>query len=174
MPTHKLDKASHRMGNLCRDSIHFSLQTFVAECRKRSHWEYPGTEERLPQESHLARVGSILVRVGSCDFADRPCFSRQESRSTKSHEGFASKVRTEVESHARMVLNLRSRCKHKASGVSPRKAMISLRSPRMRAKAKYPKVCRPLSRAENLARAYPGACACFPGCTDFEAKPRPN
>jgi hypothetical protein len=40
----------------------------------------------LPKKSHLARVGSILVRVGSCDFVDRLCFSGQKERSTKSHE----------------------------------------------------------------------------------------
>jgi len=28
----------------------------------------------LPQKSHLARVGRILVGVGWCDFVDRPVF----------------------------------------------------------------------------------------------------
>jgi len=35
------------------------------------------TGEALLQKSHLAQVGSIwfvLVRVGSCDFVDRPSF----------------------------------------------------------------------------------------------------
>jgi len=42
--------------------------------------------EALPQKSDLARDRSVLVRVGSCAFVDRPCFSGQKERSTKSHE----------------------------------------------------------------------------------------
>jgi hypothetical protein len=37
----------------------------------------------LPQKSHLARVGCILVGVGSCDFVDRPVFL---IKGTNSHE----------------------------------------------------------------------------------------
>jgi len=51
----------------------------------------------LPQKSHLARFGSILVRVASCDFVDRPCFSGQTERSTKSHELNTKLVTTGVD-----------------------------------------------------------------------------
>jgi len=34
----------------------------------------------------IARFGGNEFRVGSCDFMDRPCFSGQTERSTKSHE----------------------------------------------------------------------------------------
>lgn len=51
----------------------------------------------LPQELHLGRVGSILIRVGSCDFVDRPCFCGQKKRSTKSHELNTKLVTTELD-----------------------------------------------------------------------------
>ena len=54
-------------------------------------------ESHLPQKLHLARVGSILVRVGSCDFVDRPCFSGQTERSTKLHELNTKLVMTEID-----------------------------------------------------------------------------
>ena len=52
-----------------------------------------------------------------------------------------------------LVLNLRSRCKHKAWGVSPREVGFLEKSPRERAKevAKI-KGCRPLSRAGIVMR----------------------
>jgi hypothetical protein len=40
----------------------------------------------LTQKSDLAQGRSVLVRVGSCVFVDRFCFSGQKERSTKSHE----------------------------------------------------------------------------------------
>jgi len=38
-----------------------------------------------------------LVRVGSCDFVGRPCFSRQKERSTKPHELNTKLVTTEID-----------------------------------------------------------------------------
>ena len=53
--------------------------------------------EALAQKSLLARVGSILVRVGSCDFVDRPGFSGHTERSTKPHELNTKLVATTLE-----------------------------------------------------------------------------
>jgi len=38
-----------------------------------------------------------LVRVGSCEFVDRPCFSGQKERSTKSHELNTKLVTTPID-----------------------------------------------------------------------------
>jgi len=49
------------------------------------------------REPHLARLRSILVRVVSCDFVDRPCFSGQTERSTKPHELNTKLVTIEID-----------------------------------------------------------------------------
>jgi len=38
----------------------------------------------------------ILIRVGSCDFVDRTCYSGQTERSTKSHELNTKPATTEI------------------------------------------------------------------------------
>ena len=68
------------------------------DCRVVSHVaaylarEFTG--EALPQKSHLAQVGSTLVRVGSCDFVGSSLFSVQTERS-RSHELNTKLVTTE-------------------------------------------------------------------------------
>jgi len=50
----------------------------------------------LKVTSSSSRI-SFLVRVGSCDFVDRACFSGQKERSTKSHELNTKLVTTEID-----------------------------------------------------------------------------
>ena len=62
----------------------------------------------LPQKSHLARVGSILVRVGSRDLVDPLCFSGEKERSAKSHELNTKLVTAPIDFEAKLCVTLQS------------------------------------------------------------------
>jgi hypothetical protein len=68
---------------ILRDSFHFQSNR-PTHCLPTSR---QNNRRRLClQKSQLSRVGSILVRVGSCDFVDRSFCPGKERRSMKSHE----------------------------------------------------------------------------------------